>query len=32
VVVDRGPCVLLDQWLYSNALWSVRDIRIVAVW
>jgi hypothetical protein len=29
VVVDRGPCVVLEQWLYSSGLWSVRGTRAV---
>jgi hypothetical protein len=32
VVVDRGPCVVLDEWIFNSGLWSELGNTAVAVW
>jgi hypothetical protein len=32
VVIERGPCIVLEHWIYSSASWSVRGNRTMVVW
>jgi hypothetical protein len=32
VVLNRGPLVGLDQWMYNCGFWSVSGTRAGAVW